>query len=133
MPGNPRPPWTWFPPALALALALAQSGCLRAPPSDLRPPSQVIVDTDAGADDLLALAFLLARRDVAIEAVTIAPGLAHARQGAANVRALLHHAGRADISVHVGRTEPLAGGHTFPAEWRADADALAETLALPAR
>lgn len=78
----------------------------------------VIVDTDAGTDDLMAIAFLLARDDVTIEAVVVSPGLAHAEAGAMNVLRILELAGRRDIPVYKGRETPLAGAAEFPAEWR---------------
>ena len=84
----------------------------------------IIIDTDAGSDDLMAIAFLLARKDVRIEAITVANGLAHVRPGARNVVKLLDLAGRRDIPVYVGRPEPLEGHAAFPARWRRDSDRL---------
>ncbi len=84
----------------------------------------VIIDTDAGSDDLIAIAFLLARPDVPIEAITIANGLAHVAPGATNVLRLLALAGRHDIPVFVGRPAPLKGDASFPAEWRQLSDQL---------
>ncbi len=34
----------------------------------------LIIDTDAGSDDLMAIAFLLSRDDIHIEAITVAKG-----------------------------------------------------------
>jgi inosine-uridine nucleoside N-ribohydrolase len=90
----------------------------------------VIVDTDAGSDDLMAIAFLLARPDVQLEAVTVVHGLAHVPQGAENVRKLLALAGRTDIPVYLGREEPIRRTAEFPAAWRKTADEL--LAALPA-
>jgi purine nucleosidase len=59
----------------------------------------LIVDTDAGDDDLMALAFLLARPDVRIDAITVAYGLAHQKPGAQNVLRLLDFAGRIAVPV----------------------------------
>jgi inosine-uridine nucleoside N-ribohydrolase len=84
----------------------------------------VIVDTDAGADDLMAISFLLSRRDVRIDAITVANGVAHVRAGARNILRLLSLAGRADIPVYIGRDGPLTGSAAFPAEWRKAADEL---------
>jgi len=78
----------------------------------------VIIDTDAGSDDLMAIAFLLARHDLTIQAITVANGLAHVRPGARNMARLLELAGRRDIPVYVGRSEPLEGHAEFPAGWR---------------
>ncbi|MGO9640135.1 MAG: nucleoside hydrolase [Candidatus Acidiferrales bacterium] len=82
------------------------------------------MDTDAGSDDMLALAFMLGRRDVHIEAITIVNGLCHVRDGANNVLRLLELAGHPEIPVYIGTSAPLAGSAAFPLAWRKDADAL---------
>jgi pyrimidine-specific ribonucleoside hydrolase len=97
-----------------------------------QPNTPVIIDTDCGHDDLTAIAFLLARRDVRIEAVTIANGLAHVRAGAANVARLLALGGRGDVSVYLGRETPLHGQAAFPDPWRRKSDALLRGLKVPA-
>lgn len=95
------------------------------------PPRAVIIDTDAGHDDLMAIAYLLARPDVRLEAITIAYGLAHQEPGARNVLRLLDLAGRADVPVYLGRETPR-GAHTpFPADWRSRSDEMA-SVSLPA-
>ena len=95
-----------------------------------------IIDTDAGTDDLMALAFLLARGDIHIEAVTIAYGLAHAARGAANVSRILALAGRSAIPVYIGDAQPSQGHAAFPDQWRSLSDdlpgvALPESFAAP--
>ena len=93
-------------------------------------PHPVIVDTDAGSDDLMAIAYLLTQPSVHIEAVTIAFGLADQRPGAANVQRLLDLAG-SDVPVYLGRERPR-GAHTpFPREWRTASNAM-KGLPLPA-
>ena len=82
----------------------------------------IIIDTDCGGDDLMAIAFLLARRDVRIEAVTIANGVAHVRPGAENVLRLLDLGGHGDVPVYLGREKPLRGQAAFPEPWRKGAD-----------
>lgn len=84
----------------------------------------VIIDTDAGSDDLMAIAFLLSRPDVRIEAVTLANGMAHVPAGGRNILRLLELAGRRDVPVYLGRETPLSGTAAFPAEWRRLADEL---------
>jgi pyrimidine-specific ribonucleoside hydrolase len=84
----------------------------------------VIIDTDAGSDDLMAIAFLLGRRDVQVEAITVVNGLAHVGAGARNIARLLELAGRREIPVYAGRPEPLEGRAEFPARWRRDSDRL---------
>ena len=107
--------------AAALALGLAAALC---PVADGQQPPAVIVDTDAGSDDLMAIAFLLARPDVRIEAITVVHGLAHVRPGAVNILRLLELAGRKDIPVYLGRETPLRGSTAFPEEWRTVSDKL---------
>ena len=91
----------------------------------------VIIDTDCGVDDLMAIAYLLAQPDVKIEAITIANGLAHVNPGAANVIRLLELAGKGNVPVYVGRPTPLQGAAEFPKAWRDTSDALPD-LKLPA-
>lgn len=100
------------------ALAVAITATLSA-----ANPAPVIIDTDCGGDDLMAIAFLLARRDVRIEAVTIANGVAHVRPGAENVLRLLELGGHGDVPVYLGREAPLHGQAAFPEAWRKSADA----------
>ncbi len=101
----------------------AQAGAQTSPrPSPLR--RAVIIDTDAGPDDLMAIAFLLCRPDIHVEAITIVNGMAHVPSGGRNVLRLLALAGRNDIPVFLGRETPLSGSEEFPAEWRKSSDEL---------
>jgi pyrimidine-specific ribonucleoside hydrolase len=94
----------------------------------------VIIDTDAGPDDLMAIAFLLSRPDIHVEAITIVNGMAHVPAGGRNVLRLLALAGRNDIPVFLGRETPLSGSQEFPAEWRKASDELPGiTLPEPVR
>jgi purine nucleosidase len=88
----------------------------------------VLVDTDAGADDLLALLFLLQRPDVRVEAITIVHGLAEPAAGAESVARLLAYCRRPGIPIYVGAVRPLEGTAAFPSEWRASANQLLRTL-----
>lgn len=88
------------------------------------PPISVIVDTDMGSDDLMAIAFLLQRPEVRIEAITIAHGLAHVDRGAANAARLLALAGHPEIPVYLGSERSLLPTAEFPAEWRRISDEL---------
>jgi pyrimidine-specific ribonucleoside hydrolase len=113
--------------AAMLAIAAIAAADTRPAP----PPWPVIVDTDAGPDDLMAIAFLLSRADVRIVAICIDVGEAHQAPGARNVLRVLALAGRGDVPVYLGRQTPLPGGHEFPAEWRRTADEL-PGVTLPA-
>jgi pyrimidine-specific ribonucleoside hydrolase len=93
-------------------------------PATAQDVTTVIVDTDAGTDDFMALAFLLSTPRARVEAVTITTGLAHAKAGATNVLRLLQLAGRTDVPVYVGRETPLRGDREFPADWRQLSDEL---------
>ena len=84
----------------------------------------ILIDTDAGSDDFMAIALLLSDRSVPIDAITIVNGLAHVDVGARNMRRLLDLAGRSRIPVFRGRPAPLRGTVEFPAEWRKIAEDL---------
>jgi inosine-uridine nucleoside N-ribohydrolase len=82
----------------------------------------LVIDTDAGSDDLMAILFLLARREVKVEAITVVHGLAHTGAGAGNVLRLLERVGRKDIPVFVGASDPIERTAPFPQAWRDTAD-----------
>lgn len=87
-------------------------------------PRTVVIDTDAGYDDLMATAFLLSRLDVRVEAITVVNGETRAATGAEHVLRLLELAGRRDIPVYIGEDHPLSGESEFPAQWRESAEKL---------
>ena len=94
----------------------------------------ILIDTDAGTDDLMAIAFLASEPSIRIDAVTVVNGLAHPDAGAKNVIRLLDLAGRKNIPVFAGRDTPLQGKAEFPAEWRKTSDDLpGVTLPAPSR
>jgi inosine-uridine nucleoside N-ribohydrolase len=122
--------------SVVLGLALALSGCTsatRPPPSapslgsqawSAAHPRPVVIDTDMGPDDWLAILFLLGRPDVNVVAITVSgTGEAHCGPGVQNAIALIAVAGKTNIPVACGRETPLAGTHAFPEEWRARVDA----------
>ena len=88
------------------------------------PSPPIIFDTDAGPDDVMALAYLLTRDDVEIEAITISWGLAHGEQGAINLSKVVALGGKGDIPVYAGQAGPLRGVRAFPEAWRRVADEL---------
>ncbi|MFO1538870.1 MAG: nucleoside hydrolase [Chloroflexota bacterium] len=67
----------------------------------------LLVDCDTGIDDALALLYLAASPDADLCVVTCTGGNVDARQVAANTRAVLALAGRADVPVALGREAPL--------------------------
>jgi purine nucleosidase len=85
----------------------------------------VVVDTDLSTDDVIALLYLLRSPRVDVRAVTVAgTGLVHCPAGARNAVELLALAGRQDVPVACGRSDPLGGFNTLPDDWRAAADSL---------
>ena len=89
-------------------------------------PMPVVVDTDAGLDDAIAILYLATSPDVDLRAVTVSgTGLAHCFPGANNVVGLLELAGRPDVPVSCGPEAPLGADdlfQPFPYEWRRVAD-----------
>jgi inosine-uridine nucleoside N-ribohydrolase len=95
---------------------------LPALPSLAGTPRDVVVDTDLGADDAVALIYLLRRPEVRVRAITVSgTGLVHCPRGAAVARAILALAGHPEVPVGCGRTAAVEG-HPFPADWRQRAD-----------
>ena len=121
---------------VAVALGIALTGCRGAgtptaaptaaptsTPISVSGPAPVVVDTDMGVDDTVALLFLLRSPEVDIRAVTIVgTGLVHCPSGIQVLQRLLGALGSTDVPISCGREEPLQGDHAFPGEWRAAAD-----------
>jgi inosine-uridine nucleoside N-ribohydrolase len=109
---------------LGLGLLIA-GGCSAAAKVRPAPAVPVAIDTDLGADDILAVLYLLGRPEVDVVAVTVVgDGLVHCPTGAANARAILAAAGRGSIPVACGAQTPIAPAVAFPDPWRAQADEL---------
>lgn len=86
----------------------------RTPDADARP---IVVDTDLAGDDLVALAFVLRRTDVRVEAVTVAgTGVVGCDPGADLVADLFHALRVPPVPVACGREDPA---REWPEEWRA--------------
>jgi inosine-uridine nucleoside N-ribohydrolase len=87
-----------FFPAFAVftTLALAQSS-----------PKRVIIDTDPGTDDALAILLALNSPELKVEALTVVPGNVDGRQGLENALKILSLAGRCDVPVAGGAQRPL--------------------------
>lgn len=101
------------------------------PDTQLDGKTPVVIDTDMGGDDMMAILYLLQQEDVSLEAVTVTgTGLAHCPAGAANARAILDHVGAEDVPVACGALKPLAGSNTLPTDWRNGADQLGTQLGL---
>ncbi|HKX17257.1 MAG TPA: nucleoside hydrolase [bacterium] len=76
-------------------------------------PRRVIIDTDPGIDDGQAILFALLCGRFEIDAVTSVFGNVRAELAAANVLRLMDLAGRSNLPVYVGATEPLVQRRLF--------------------
>jgi len=87
-----------------------------APDTDAMP---IVVDTDLGGDDLVALAFLLRHPRVRVEAITIAAtGLVGCDPGVDLVADLFTALEEDPVPVACGRADAGPAALPFPAEWR---------------
>jgi purine nucleosidase len=68
---------------------------------------RVIIDTDPGTDDALAILLALNSPELKVEAITVVPGNVVAKQGLENALKLVSLAGRCDIPVAAGAQHPL--------------------------
>jgi len=97
-------------------------------PAPTAAPGQVatpvVVDTDLGADDLVALGFLLRHPGVHVEAVTIAAtGLVGCDPGVELVAAVFEQFAVPAVPVACGRDTAVGDARSLPAAWRAAAAA----------
>ena len=100
----------------------APTGQLVAVQAPAAAATQVVVDTDLGGDDLVALAFLLRHPRVNVRAVTIAgTGLVGCDPGVDLVADLFTALGEPQVPVACGREDAGPGAMTFPEEWREQA------------
>jgi inosine-uridine nucleoside N-ribohydrolase len=70
-------------------------------------PKRVIIDTDPGTDDAMAIILALNSPELKIEALTVVPGNVDGRQGLENALKIVSLAGRCDITVAEGAQHPL--------------------------
>jgi len=81
----------------------------RTPFGTVEHPLPVIVDSDPGLDDALAIGLAVARPELDLLAVTTVGGNADVRHCTENALRLLHAYGRSDIPVAEGAPGPLFG------------------------
>lgn len=68
---------------------------------------KVIIDTDPGTDDAMAILLALNSPELEVQALTVVPGNVTAQQGLENALKLISLAGRCDIPVAGGAQHPL--------------------------
>jgi Inosine-uridine preferring nucleoside hydrolase len=104
---------------VAMVPVAQRCGSICAPGAPIPPATPVVVDTDLGGDDLVALAFLLRHPEVRVEAVTIAAtGLVGCDPGVDLVADLFTALDEEPVPVACGRAEPGPGALELPQEWR---------------
>ncbi len=70
-------------------------------------PHRVIIDTDPGIDDAMAILLALNSPELKVEALTVVPGNVDGRQGLENALKIVSLAGRCDLAVAGGAHHPL--------------------------
>ena len=74
---------------------------------------KVIVDTDPGIDDAVALGILLSRKDIELLAITCVHGNVGVEQCTSNALKILEAFDRTDVPVFKGAEKPLLGLYCF--------------------
>ena len=77
------------------------------PPSSLAAPRKIIIDTDPGTDDAMAIMLALNSPELDVRAITVVPGNVTAAQGLDNALRMLSLANRCDIPIAAGAQHPL--------------------------
>ena len=90
--------------SLLIALAL---GTLFTASAFAEAPQRVIIDTDPGIDDAMAILLALNSPELKVEALTVVPGNVEAAQGLENALKLASLANRCDLPVAGGAQHPL--------------------------
>lgn len=73
----------------------------------------VIIDTDPGVDDAIAILMALAHPGFRVLGLTATAGNVPLARAARNTLALLEYAGRGDIPAHKGAARPLSGRYPY--------------------
>jgi len=81
---------------LSIVLVILTNGLAQA------APQRVIIDTDPGVDDAMAILLALNSPELKVEALTVVPGNVEAAQGLENALKLVSLAGRCDVLVAGG-------------------------------
>ncbi len=88
-------------PGLLLVCAMSST------PASAAVTRKVIIDTDPGADDALAILLALNSPELDVKALTVVPGNVTAKQGLENALKLVSLANRCDVPVAAGAQHPL--------------------------
>ena len=85
-------------------------------PAATPAPVPVIIDTDPGVDDALAILMALAAPALNVIGVTATAGNVPLARATRNALALLEYAGRGDIPVYRGAARPVRGRYAYARE-----------------
>lgn len=91
-------------------LVIVSSACVflcLLPLAAAHAPRRVIIDTDPGVDDAMAILLALNSPELKVEALTVVPGNVDGRQGLENALKIVSLAGRCDVLVAGGAQHPL--------------------------
>ncbi|HEY1657230.1 MAG TPA: nucleoside hydrolase [Candidatus Sulfotelmatobacter sp.] len=92
---------------LILVAVLVSFGAFSASLSAQSEPRRVIIDTDPGTDDAMAILLALNSPEFKVEALTVVPGNVDGKQGLENALKIVSLAGRCDVIVAGGAQHPL--------------------------
>lgn len=98
---------------------------------DVTSPTRLIIDTDPGIDDAMAIFYALAAPEFEVVGLTTVFGNCHTDVCTTNALKLLDIAGRPDIPVAHGATGPLTGTYAGPADFVHGANGLGEVDTPP--
>jgi inosine-uridine nucleoside N-ribohydrolase len=94
--------------ALFFLILLGVTAVPKSTQAQQNQPRRVIIDTDPGTDDAMAILLALNSPELKVEALTVVPGNVVAAQGLENALKLVSLAGRCDVPVAGGAQHPLA-------------------------
>ncbi len=92
---------------LLIVFPLAARNSIARPQGTGPAPRKVIIDTDPGTDDAMAILLALNSPELDVQAITVVPGNVTAERGLDNALRLVSLAGRCDIPVAHGAEHPL--------------------------
>ncbi len=94
-------------------------------------PTRILIDTDPGIDDAMAIFYALASPELEVVGLTTVFGNAHTDLCTTNALRLLDIAGRPDIPVAQGATRPLAMNYRGPVAFVHGADGQGDVFLPP--
>lgn len=94
-------------------------------------PRTLLIDTDPGIDDAMAIFFALASPEFDVVALTTIFGNTHVELATTNALRLLDIAGRSDIPVARGASRPLAMDYRGPADFVHGSDSQGDVFLPP--